>query len=215
MPSLKVPSHYLNQCWFRIIGIHPHEISYKNHKLYRQRLHLNLLLKYIYASAMGQWVNLRTLCLQQEVRHVTTTMSHILDMLWQPYTSRPWLSCIWLSTEMSSFWRNSGRWSVTVLSQQLRHFRFIICHCDRYVICFCWTPMGQEVEVSQDSTVISIINIWEDKFWKSFLSVVCPVPERIAPKSARPIMTMFRPKWCNAQIHKDIFRFREINSPRK
>ena len=154
-------------------------------------------------------------CLQQEVGHVTTTMSHILDMLWQPYTSRLWLSSIWLSSEMSSFWRNIGRWTVTGILQQLRHSRFNICRCDRYVICFCGTPMraGGGGVTRWHKDLHNQHLRWQIMKIISICGFCCAWEN--STKSARPIMTMFRPKWCNAQKHKDIFWFRVINSPRK
>ena len=54
---LTAPSHYLNQCWYKIIGIHPSAISQKMRQICWQKLSfkINFFLD-LYAFHLGQWV---------------------------------------------------------------------------------------------------------------------------------------------------------------
>ena len=50
---LMVPSHYLNQCWLEINGIHPSAISQKMHKICRQKFSSKLRYSWIFMHLSG------------------------------------------------------------------------------------------------------------------------------------------------------------------
>ena len=50
---LTAPSHYLNQCWLEIIGIHPSAISQKMHKICQQKFSLKLKYSWIFMHLSG------------------------------------------------------------------------------------------------------------------------------------------------------------------
>ena len=81
---MPAPSHYLNQCWLEIIGIHPSRVPQEVCKIWWQRLLKRI--EDFHASTWGQWVKRSQLLLIDYLQNRCNWL-----VLWYSWVAKLWL----------------------------------------------------------------------------------------------------------------------------